>query len=762
MEAKGKIKFKYLFKFVVFFVLFFILSCSSIQGVFYPFAFAMLFALAWAGQKVWLLIPAYIGGMLINNHSFEGIIAIVNVVTMLAIPYYIHVLIKKPVKKWELFLLCGLSQTSFIVFGLLNSISPVTIVLQVVIGLIYLFVCLSIFEPLIMRGFTYKLTLVEMVSGALMLVTIGGGLAECNLYGFSFLKLFVGFSLLVLSHSSTISHTLLFGSLMGVGALLSTQNPLMFSPFIIWALAISIFRKLNRIFSAISLISAELLSTFLFELYYSFSVESFLPVILSALFFLCIPQKYYDRLSNLLTPSPERLAVKNLLNRNREVLQRRLANLGEVFFDMNKVFRRLIKREAGEEEAKEMLFDELKKSICHGCPEQKHCHRTFCEDTKRVFIQLITIALERGKITLLDLPSYLSSRCGKVNLLISEVNTLTKQYKSYRQLVGNIDTSKLLISDQLEGVSGLMKTLAGEVDTMICISPEKEEKLKEELSSNNIICTDAIIYEKDAQTTMATLVVRDEDVNKIKLQKVTSKVCGHTMAIYNVYPTERVGLVSVNLKTAPRFDCIFGLAQRCKSGSDCSGDRHSIERLDGDKFIFAICDGMGSGERAGEKAETAVGLIENFYKAGFDSEIILSSVNKLLNLERDDIFSSIDICTVDLKNGVADFVKMGSATSYIRGQEGCKIIECSALPVGVLDNAKAVTKKVVLKDKDYIVLCSDGINDAFASDVEFKDFLLTLKVQNPQEQADAILEKAVSINNGYAVDDMTVIVVKII
>lgn len=756
-----KKRLSYLLKFVLFVGLFFVLSRSSIQGLSYPFAFAMLFALAWAGQKVWLVVPAYVVGVIINQHSFEGIIGIASTISLLVVPYYIHVLLKKPMKKWGLFFFCLLSQASGIVFGILNGQSPFLIVLHVVIGLIFLFLCISLFEPLIMRGFAYKLTLMEILSGSIILVAIAGGLAECDVYGFSFLKLFVSFSLLVLSRASSISYTMIFASLMGIGSLLSTENPILIAPFMIWALAVSIFRKHNRIYSALTLAVSEVLIVFFFELYYSFSVATFLPVVISIIAYLSIPQKYYDKLSTLLVPSPERLAVKNLLNRNRETLQRRLANLGEVFFDMNTVFRRLIKKEAGEEEAKEMLYDEIKKSICSGCPEQKHCHRTFSEDTKKVFIQLITIALERGKITLLDLPSYLMSRCGKANFLISEINTLTKQYKSYRQLVGNIDTSKLLISDQLEGVSGLMKTLASEVDTMISISPEREEKLKEELSSNNIICTDAIVYEKDAETMMATLVVREEDVNKLKLQKVTSKVCAHPMAIYNVYPTERAGLVSVNLKTAPRFDCIFGLAQRPKSGSDCSGDRHSIERLDGDKFIFAICDGMGSGERAGEKAETAVGLIENFYKAGFDSELILSSVNKLLNLERDDIFSSIDICTVDLKNGIADFIKMGSASSYIRGQEGCQILECSALPVGVLDSAKAVTKKVVLHDKDYIILCSDGVNDAFGSDGEFKDFLLTIKSQNPQEQADLIMQKAVSINNGYAVDDMTVIVVKI-
>lgn len=749
-----------LLRFVGFGLLFFILSKSSIQGICTPFAYPMLFALAWAGQKVWIVAPAYILGTLWGNLSFEGAISIICTVTLLAVPYYIHLLAKKPMKSWELFLFTAISQTAGVIFEVPGG-HWLAGVLHLVIGLVYLQLCLSLFQPLLMRGFAYKLTLMEMASGAVLLLTFGGGLANCDAGGFSFLKLLVAFGLLLLSRVGSVGQTLLFASLMGIGSLLSTCNPLYIAPFIIWAVAVIIFRKLNRFFAPLALCLSEVMVVFLFELYYSFSIFTFLPIILSCIGFCLIPQRVFNKISTLISPSPERLAVKNLLNRNRETLQRRLRNLGEVFYEMNGVFRKLIKREAGEEEGKEMLYEEVKKSVCANCPENRHCHRTFCEDTHGIFKNLVTIAMERGKITLLDLPSYLSSRCGKANVLINEINTLTSQYKSYRNLVSNIDISKLLISDQLEGVSCLMKTLAGEVDTMIAIAPEREERVKEELSSSGIICTDAIIYEKDAHSTMATLVVRDEDSDKIKLQRIVSKICGHPMAVYSVYPTERAGLVSVNLKTAPRFDCIFGLAQCQKSGSTTSGDRHSIERLDGDKFIFAICDGMGSGERAGEKAETAIGLIENFYKAGFESDLVLSSVNKLLNLERDDIFSSIDVCVVDLKNGLADFIKMGSATSYIRGREGCKIVECSSLPVGVLDNAKALTQKVVLQDKDYIILCSDGVNDAFESDNHFKDFLLTIKEQNPQEQADIILQSALSKNNGYAVDDMTVLVVKI-
>lgn len=758
-----KNKLKYIVKFLLFTLLFFVLSRAGINGMIYPFAFAMLFALAWANQKVWLLIPAYLIGMIANNYSFEGIISVIVTVSMLAIPYYIHVSVKKPMSKLELYVFCGVSQTAWIVFSILGGMEIYIVILSLIVGLFYLFLSLSVFEPLISRGLSYKLTLPELVSGGVILLSIASGLESLNIYGFSMLKLFVAFSLLTLSHVTSSGRTIIFAGLMGLGALMGSGSPIYMAPFIIWALAIVSFKFINRFLPAIGLVLSEVLITFYFDLYYGFTIAGFLPVVIASVIFLVLPNSLYNTLSLLLSTEQEKSAVTCMLNRNRDILQRRLNRLGEVFYDMNTVFRTLIKKNAGEEEVKEMLYEELKSSICKNCPEHKHCHRTFSEDTRSVFKNLVTVAFERGRITLLDIPSYLASRCGQTARLIAEVNTLTKQYKSYSQLVGNVDNSKLLISDQLEGISGLMKTLSNEVDTMISMDETREKRLRDELSSNNIICSDAVVYEKDAKTMMATLVVREEDVNKLKLQAITSRVCNNKMAIYDVYPTERAGLMSVNLKSAPRFDCIFGLASMSKgNGNGVSGDRHTIERLDGDRFIFAICDGMGSGEEAGKKAETTIGLIENFYKAGFDSEIILSSVNKLMNLEGNEIFSSVDICIVDLKDGVCDFIKMGASTSYIRGEEGCKLIECSALPVGIIENAKANIKKVVLNEKDFIIICSDGINDAFGSDADFKDFILTIKGASPQEYADQILERALLSNNGYAVDDMTVIVVKII
>ena len=178
--------------------------------------------------------------------------------------------------------------------------------------------------------------------------------------------------------------------------------------------------------------------------------------------------------------------------------------------------------------------------------------------------------------------------------------------------------------------------------------------------------------------------------------------------------------------------------------------------------MFAISDGMGSGEKAENYSELSLALIENFYKAGFDNDIIISSVNKLLNLHKDDIFSALDIGVLDLKNGICDFIKMASPVTFIINTEEVKKVESSSLPLGIVDKLEPLVKKEVISVGDYIILVSDGISDSFESDESFKEELLSLNKSNPQEIADQIIERALSKNKGYAIDDMTALVIKII
>lgn len=756
-------KFLLLFlQFILFSLLFFVLFNASINYVIFPFAFGMFFALAWANQKVWLLAISYILAGILESPTLERAICLLVCVFCLIVPYFVHVLCKKNMRKWEFAVFAILSQTANVVFDVISGFSPILSAVSVLLGVLFMYACINIFEAVIIRGFTNKLTSLEIVSLFSIIAAFCSGLVMLNIANFSFLKLFMSFILLIFAYCSTPILTMLVASIGGIGSLIATNNPIYVAPFVIWALAVLLFKKRHRIFMIISLICVEIVIGFYFNLYSSFGYVEILPVVISCVVFFALPKKWCDEISVMFNLSKDRLAMKNVANRSREILHRRLGNLSDIFNDMNIIYRNMLKQGMTLDEVKVLLQQEIMEKICSFCPERNHCHRTFAESTKQVFDTLITIAFEKGKATLLDIPSYLTSRCKQTSSILGSINTLTGQYKKYMSMVHDVDTSKLIIADQLLGISKIMTSLSQEVEAAISFDTTRENKILDELTYYNIICIDVVVFERDVYTQMASVVVRNEDSEKPRIVDVVSKVCGHKMSVFESFPCSRPGYMVVNLKTAPKVDCLFGVSQKNKNGSTVSGDTYSIVKLDGDKIMFAISDGMGSGKNAEKTSEIAISLVENFYKAGFDNDLILSTVNKLLALHKEEIFSALDIAVVDEKSGLVDFVKMASPKSYILSENECKVVEAGALPIGIVEETKPLINKHVISARDFIILVSDGVSDSFESDEELVECIKSIKTKNPQEFADELLERALACNNGYAVDDMTVIVVKIL
>lgn len=751
----------YAIKFLLYIFLFFVLFNAGINNVLYPFAFGMLFALTWANQKVYLLAPSYIIAGLINDFSLENAICLLVTIFVLIVPYFVHVICKKNMRKWEFLIFATLSQVGELVFQILSGFSPILAVVNIVLGVLYMYGAIIIFEAIIIRGFTNKLTSLELVSLFVIVASLSAGFVNLNIYDFSFLKLFVSFLILIFAYSSTATLTLLVSITSGLGTLIATNNPMYVTPFVLWAMCALLFKSHHKIFMVIGVLCIEVVIGLYFNLYAGFNIVMALPILISCVVFMVLPKKVLNEFAVIFNLSKDRLAMKNVVNRNRELLHKRLGNLAEVFNDMNIIYRQMLKKGMSKDDVVKILNQEIKDKICSYCPERNHCHRTFAEDTKKVFDELVTIAFDRGKVTLLDIPSYLTSRCKQTTAILGSVNALTAQYKKYISMLSDVDTSKVIIAEQLLGISKVIGTLSKEVESNVSFDTVRENKILDELTYHNIICIDAVVFEKDIHTMVASLVVRNEDCEKLRIVDCVGKVCGCKMAVYEIFPSSRPNYTVVNLKTAPRYECMFGIAQKTKEGSSKSGDTYTIVKLDGDRILFAVSDGMGSGEKAENISELSISLIENFYKAGFDNDVILSTVNKLLNLHKEDIFSALDVGVLDLKNGIVDFVKMASPITYILNENGIKEIESSSLPMGIVTDVTPVTKKEVVGGNDYIIMVSDGISDSFESDEIFKEEVKSLKITNPQDLADQILERALSKNKGYAVDDLTVLIIKV-
>ncbi|MEG1751730.1 MAG: SpoIIE family protein phosphatase [Clostridia bacterium] len=746
-------------KYILFFLCFFTLEKAQIY-VIGGFGFALLFALCWCNQNPFLLCLMYVPASILANFNLLGAGLAFAPCLIMLLTYAIHLKIKKPMKPILVALYGFLSQIPFLTLKILGGFPIVSTCLTVLFGVTLLLVCIKFLEPIFVRGLSQPLTPLELFCGCSILAICFSGLTSIVLFGFEFVKVVAVFVILSALFSANKSSAILIAGVCGIGTMLPLGNPVYIAPFIIWGFVACAFKQKLRFIPCIAIIATDACLGFAVNAYYFYSYVSLLPLLVGCGIFLFIPQKYIDEF-NCFFKNDNR-ALRSVVNRSRETLCNRLTQLGDAFGEMDTVFRSMIKGGLSEEEANKLLLCEIKDKVCGNCAEFHRCHRTFAEETENVFCEIISSCFQRGKATLLDISPYLTARCTRLNQLVSTINNLSGQFKEYAGAMNSIDASRVLIAEQLCGISKIMKNLAGEVRRNVTFDTNREKKIMDELAFHNIVCSDAVLYEENTNIVSATIVVRDADSLKTRIPTVVSKICGLKMDIIEESPCERAGWKVLSLRNARIYDIAFGTASARKATSKISGDCYSLIRIAGDKFLLALCDGMGSGDKAEKSSQLAISLVENFHKAGFDSEIILSSINKLLSLGKEEIFSALDLCVLDLRKGVGDFIKLGSPPSFIKHEETTIIVESGALPLGILQEAKPCCKKIVLCANDQIVLCTDGISDTFDSEETFVEFVNSIRTLNPQTLAEKILERAIdaSAPNGPC-DDMTVLVGRI-
>lgn len=742
------------------FLLMYILSKASINNSVFVFGFGIYFALVWCNQNVFIMSSLYLLSTYLANFSLVNVILALSSVIVLLIVQLIHQKIKKPIRPYLFVIYALIAQGLTIFYEIYYGANIIVTSAGLVLGLLFMLACMNFFASITTKGLTHKLSALEIISGACVLVMVSSGLTNLNIYGVEIVKIFASFILLVCVYSFGGNKTITISGLVGLGTLLATKNAYLVAPFLIWGFLISIFKVRNKFLPCIVLILTEAGLGLALDLYYSYTYINIISVVVGALLFLIIPENVFSGIKGLLELK-EKQTSRNIVNRSRETLSRRFTNLADVFGEMDSVYRNMIKGGLDREDAKNMFISELKEKICSECSERSRCHRTFANDTENIFNSLAECALQRGKVTLLDIPPFLTARCQKLNVLVGFLNQTCQQYKNYADIMNNLDNGKILIADQLRGVSKIMKSLAKEINTNITFDTEREDKIIDELAYYDIVSRDVILYEENVDIVSVNIVVREEDASNDKIDKVVSKVCDSKMEVVQISPSTLSGWQVVTLKSACKYNLIFGTACCKKESSKSSGDSYSLIRLESDKFLLALCDGMGSGEKARKTSNLSISLVENFYKAGFDNEIILSSVNKLLALTKDDNFSALDMCILDMRKGTCDFIKLGAPEGFIKREETTEVVESGALPLGILEEIKPMIKKSVLSCGDMIILMSDGIVDAFERNEDMSLFINNLETLNPQTVADKILERAKELSSGGPQDDMTVLVAKI-
>lgn len=747
-----------LFKYAGVFLLFYICNVAKINTL-TPFWFGLFVALVYEGMNLYILSPLYLLSCFLGDLSIYSLIAGANMVIGVVVMYVIYLHIKRK----QALVMAGIGtligSVAYVYFGATSAVNMISVGVSLLLGLIYTFACMIIIKALNNRRFSLCLCADEYVCLGVLLAGVFCGLSYLTFFGIELSKILSVTILLVLSYIAP-SFAMPAGLVVGFGIALGNGGVAYIACLAFMGLLASVFRTNSRIYSALAVIIVEILFGLYFEAFGDYSVFNAVSTLIGCLIYLALPTKLLRSISKNFNVV-ENSAVKNIYNQHNELLSRKLLNASEVFYEMDKVYRQFVRGTLPVEEAKKMLTAELIAGCCENCKERNKCLHIHGEQMRECVGEIFDKGFEKGKITLLDLPSFLTSRCIKTNQFVSTANALLNQYLQYTSTVKNLDNSKILIADQLSGMSKILSKIAGDMQQTLSFDKQKEHKIMEELTYKDIVCKEVAVYEQGGDSIRVSLVVRDVDSDNDNLLKVVQDTCKTKMMLESAVPSHTAGLVALDFKTAPYNELLLGLARANKNNYEFSGDSHTVTKISDSMYMIGICDGMGSGEQAAEMSDLTISLVENFYKAEFDNETILSSVNKLVALNGGDKFATLDLCIIDLRSGESDFIKLGSPEGIIKQTDTTTLVPSGALPVGMLDTATPKITKTILGKGDMIVLFSDGITDAFKDIDELSNYINNIDSLNPQVIADKILSRAIELDGGLPADDMTILVVKL-
>ena len=634
-----------------------------------------------------------------------------------------------------------------------NYTLPIRIALTaIIVPLPYIFI--SAAKVFVIKGLKYKLSTDEIISAAFLYSLVGYG--AINIFGELLWKEIGVLALLFSSAVAPYGYAIYFALISAVP--LSVYS-LSFTPiaiFGIYALVAAIFAKRSKLLTGLSLIGAELLLYFLTDVFSKAELYEVLLIIVPVAIFVFIPEKFFKKATDSLSVYRTASLGRYAINRDRIVLSGKLYEIASVFCEMSASMTMLGEKSFSEASVKATVTEEIRKDVCKNCKSQNLCNERF--DGEDLY-KIVSLGFAKGRLAVADLPKNMATNCVQPEKIVNKINYYISSLDKKLDEISSMERGRDLIKYQAVGLSEVLKGLAVSFGKQTEFNSALEKAISDNLIKCGIYALEVLVL-GDGANSEIDLVVPPSAPEKSYFLKAIEEITGYKLII--TYRTNlSASLSAITLKRKPNLDAAFGISQRTKDGEIYSGDTHSIIKISESKFLLALNDGMGSGKNAMTTSSVAISLIETFYKAGLPSDVILSTINKILAFDREDNFTAVDIGIVDLYCGEANFIKIGSPYSFVITKDSVKIIEGSSLPLGILDEMKPTVLKTDLSAGDMIVFLSDGISDAFGSASDMISFLSEQKALNPKTLAEDILSKAMILNGGKATDDMTAFCVRI-
>jgi len=487
------------------------------------------------------------------------------------------------------------------------------------------------------------------------------------------------------------------------------------------------------------------------------SVLSLFEVLASSVVFAFVPDSYIEAVKEILfIGENERKSISKM----KEGLRSRLAAVAAAFENMSKTLDKLSEKTAYDTGDIATVFDVTADKVCRKCRKSPICWGKDFNSTYREMFEMLNVLREVGKLDENGVRDHFAGKCLNITALINELGHQFEIYRVRETCRNRLDENREIVGEQLSGMSKILDGLAEELCVETRPAAVSAWEVRSRLERRGIKAKELnVLRDKNGRHKIEVVLKGTalKEKQRASLEKLMKSVL--KCPVMNT-DEELLGkkYLRICFSEAERYTVETRHATRAADGTN--GDNFRMLHLSEGKYVVAISDGMGTGDRAAKESEAILELLDSFLQAGFDSRTAMRLINSIMIMKSgDEAIATVDLCIIDLFTGEVKFIKTGAEPSFIMQKDGGVETVCAAsLPMGIVTDAEADVSKRRIMEGDRIVMITDGVESRENGSLWVSEFIHeNCRSDNEGNIARNILDYAISKNSGAVNDDMTVL-----
>ena len=278
------------------------------------------------------------------------------------------------------------------------------------------------------------------------------------------------------------------------------------------------------------------------------------------------------------------------------------------------------------------ILEDLSERVCGNCEYHSSCWGERFSETYETIGAIMEAARYKGIIEKKDIPLFFLNRCNNSEEFIKRTNRHYELYRLNLSWENRMRRGAQIAAEELGCMAGMLQNLRNYLCTQLELDQNMSRRIQEELERGNLPIQRSQVV-KDLKTGRYTLNMQiGTGYNKklkVQLESRVSALLGIPVQVTDSRMI-RQGLWDWKMEETCRLRVDGSILSR--GVEIVSGDSTWMGQLPGGRYVAAISDGMGVGDRAGGESERALYLLRLILNAGAEEAEAIRLLNSMLLL----------------------------------------------------------------------------------------------------------------------------------